>query len=120
MKTLPILLLLALVSFGNFPSKANPNFFNDLKLLPIAFDAPPDTIKPSVSLLGLDTVITPLKAEYIDAPIALIDNVDSDSAMRPLLIVGTNLPRNAFGNHFCDQPGYFKYFYILNIILNKE
>ena len=91
MKTLPILLLLALVCFGNFTIKANTNFFNDLKLLPIAFDAPPDTIKPSVSLLGFDSVISPLKADYIDPPIALIDNVDSDSALRPLLIVVSTL-----------------------------
>jgi hypothetical protein len=113
MKTLPILLLLALVSFGNFTSKANTNFFNDLKLLPIAFDAPPDTIKPSVSLLGFDTVITPLKAEYIDSPIALIDNVDSDSAMRSLglLFILSNLPKNGMGNLFCDQSGYFKMVY---------
>jgi hypothetical protein len=113
MKTLPILLLLALVCFGNFTSKANPNFFNDLKLLPIAFDAPPDTIKPSVSLLGFDTVITPLKADYIDPPIALIDNVDSDSAMRPLLIVVSTLPISINGKLFCDQPGYFKNVYFV-------
>lgn len=67
------------------------------------FISPPDTIKPTVDLLGIDTIITKCKEEHIDAPIALVDDVNTDAEMRANLIVVPNLPKNSMGNIFCDD-----------------
>lgn len=75
------------------------------------FISPPDTIKPYVDLLEIDTIITKCKEEHLDAPIALVDDVNTDAEMRAMLIVINNLPRNIFGNPFCDLPGYFNTIY---------
>ncbi|MBP7510945.1 MAG: T9SS type A sorting domain-containing protein [Bacteroidia bacterium] len=75
------------------------------------FISPPDTIKPTVDLLGIDTIITKCKEEHIDAPIALVDDVNTDAEMRANLIVVPNLPKNSMGNIFCDEPGFFKTIY---------
>jgi hypothetical protein len=104
-----LLVLVLLLALGVSPIKAN--FLSNNWL--IEFTTPPDTIKPSISLLGVDTAITPLKADYNDAPIALIDDVDSDSAMRPYLNMSSTLPIGANGKYFCDQSGYFKMTYFV-------
>ncbi|MDP3930277.1 MAG: T9SS type A sorting domain-containing protein, partial [Bacteroidota bacterium] len=64
-----------------------------------------DRIKPRVDLLGVNEVNLPRWKVYKDAPVALIDNLDSDSAMRPYLIISIPLPKNDNGEYFGDVPG---------------
>jgi hypothetical protein len=68
-----------------------------------------DTKAPRVDLLGINTVNLPRWKEYIDPPIALIDNYNTDKEMRDakLLITINSLPLNVEGKRFGDVPGLF-------------
>jgi len=72
-----------------------------------------DTIKPRVNKLGIDSINVPCKNEFIDAPISLEDNVNTDAEMRQFLIVANSLPLNIDGKPFCADSGFFKVFYIV-------
>jgi PKD repeat protein len=66
-----------------------------------------DTSKPQVDLLNIAEVNLPRWREYIDPPVALVDNVDSDSAMRKNLVISIGLPKNKDEKYFGDVEGLF-------------
>lgn len=74
----------------------------------------PDTVKPVVDLLSIDTVWLENGDTYIAPPVALIDNVNTDAEMRPLLIHWLNLPVNMDGFNFCDSTGIFRSYYLVS------
>jgi hypothetical protein len=105
-----ILLVTLLIGFGSKDVRAySTNSLNSLS----NFLMPADTIKPRVNTLGIDSINVPCKNEFIDSPISLEDNVNTDMEMRPFLAVGNSLPINANGKPFCFEAGFFKAFYIV-------
>jgi PKD repeat protein len=66
-----------------------------------------DRTKPSIDLLNIHEVNLPRWHEYVDAPVALVDNYNTDDQMRSSLLVTNSLPKNAAGNHFGDGVGLF-------------
>jgi hypothetical protein len=64
-----------------------------------------DLGKPLIDLLNINNVNLPRWRKYIDPPVALVDNYDSDSAMRPFLVINIGLPKNAEGDYFGDIEG---------------
>ncbi len=71
-----------------------------------------DTIKPVVNLLGIVDINLSCDSVYMDAPIELTDDVSTDAEMRPILVVLSELPKNAAGLQFCDCKGPYHTFYI--------
>jgi PKD repeat protein len=66
-----------------------------------------DQTKPRVDLLNITEVNLPRWHEYVDAPVALVDNYNTDGQMRNSLVVINSLPKNAAGNYFGDVAGLF-------------
>ncbi|MBP7510887.1 MAG: DUF5011 domain-containing protein [Bacteroidia bacterium] len=66
-----------------------------------------DETKPHVDLLGINEVNLQRWHEYVDAPIALVDNFNSDAEMRNSLTTINSLPKNTAGNYFGDVVGLF-------------
>ena len=66
-----------------------------------------DRTKPIIDLLGVNTVNLPRWKEYVDAPISLIDNYNSDSEMRGNLVTINSLPLNTDKKPFGDAPGLY-------------
>jgi hypothetical protein len=70
-----------------------------------------DTTKPVVNLLNIYEANIPRWKEYVDAPISLDDNYNTDAEMRASLIVTNSLPLNADGKPFGDLPGLYSITY---------
>jgi PKD repeat protein len=70
-----------------------------------------DTTKPTVNLLGVNEVNLPRWAEYVDAPVSLVDNYNTDLQMRPNLVITNNLPLNANNKPFGNAPGLYSVHY---------
>ncbi len=79
-----------------------------------------DRTKPVIDLLGVNTVNLPRWKEYVDAPISLIDNYNSDAEMRANLIRINSLPKNVEGNHFGDGIGLFSVRYRVKDLSGNE
>ncbi|MCG9879390.1 MAG: DUF5011 domain-containing protein, partial [Bacteroidia bacterium] len=79
-----------------------------------------DKQKPVVDLLNIGTVNLPRWKEYIDPPVSLIDNYNTDEQMRPSLIVINSLPKNAEGKHFGDGIGLFSVRYIVRDLSGNQ
>ncbi len=66
-----------------------------------------DHTKPRVDLLNISEVNLQRWHEYVDAPVSLIDNYNTDAQMRNSLVIINSLPKNVAGNHFGDGVGLF-------------
>jgi PKD repeat protein len=66
-----------------------------------------DRTAPYIDLLNINEVNLQRWHEYVDAPIALVDNFNTDAQMRGTLLRINSLPKNAAGNHFGDVVGLF-------------
>jgi hypothetical protein len=66
-----------------------------------------DQTKPTIDLLNIHEVNLYRWMVYEDAPIALVDNYNTDAQMRGSLIINNNLPKNAEGKYFGDGIGLF-------------
>ena len=66
-----------------------------------------DQTKPRVDLLNINEVNLQRWHEYVDAPVALVDNYNTDAQMRGTLVTVNSLPKNAAGNYFGDGVGLF-------------
>jgi hypothetical protein len=67
-----------------------------------------DTTKPVIDLLGITTVNLPRWKEYDDAPVAIVDNYDTDAAIRNNkgLVITSTLPFNGT-KYWGDAPGIY-------------
>jgi PKD repeat protein len=79
-----------------------------------------DTTKPRVNLNGINDVNLPRWKVYVDAPVLLEDNLDTDSAMRQFLVITNSLPKNAQGQHFGDAPGLYSARYKVRDLSGNE
>ncbi|MDP3929472.1 MAG: DUF5011 domain-containing protein, partial [Bacteroidota bacterium] len=79
-----------------------------------------DRIKPRVDLLGVNEVNLPRWTEYKDAPVALIDNYNTDAEMRPFLTPINSLPTNVEGKPFGDGVGLFSVRYRVKDLSGNE
>jgi hypothetical protein len=70
-----------------------------------------DITKPTIDLLGINEVNLPRWKEYVDPPIAIVDNYNSDASLRGFLVTTNSLPKNAQGNYFGDVEGLFSVTY---------
>jgi hypothetical protein len=72
-----------------------------------------DITKPIIDLLGINEVNLPRWKEYVDPPVAIVDNYNSDASLRGFLVITNSLPKNAQGNHFGDVEGLFSVSYVV-------
>jgi len=79
-----------------------------------------DTTKPRVNLNGINDVNLPRWKVYVDAPVLLEDNLDTDSAMRQFLVPINNLPRNVQEQHFGNAPGLYSVRYKVRDLSGNE
>jgi hypothetical protein len=81
-----------------------------------------DRTAPVIDLLNVFDVNIPRWKEYVDAPIALIDNYNTDKEMRDngLLITTNSLPKNAEGKYFADGIGVFAVTYKVKDLSGNE
>ena len=80
-----------------------------------------DTTKPRVNLLGVNDVNLPRWKVYVDAPVSLEDNYNTDAQMRPFLVITNSLPLNEpdkkpFGN----SPGLYSVRYKVRDLSGNE
>ncbi|MDP1726667.1 MAG: T9SS type A sorting domain-containing protein [Bacteroidota bacterium] len=73
-----------------------------------------DTIKPVVNLLNITELNLECWKEYTDAPVQLLDDINSDAEMRANLLITTNMPKNTAGNYYCDCDGPYKIKYVVS------
>ncbi|MCG9879771.1 MAG: DUF5011 domain-containing protein, partial [Bacteroidia bacterium] len=79
-----------------------------------------DRTAPVVDLLNVRTVNLPRWKEYVDAPVALLDNYNTDSEMRANLVTINTLPKNAEGKHFGDGVGLFSVRYTVRDLSGNQ
>jgi hypothetical protein len=79
-----------------------------------------DTTIPYVDLLNINEVNLPRWAVYVDAPVSLVDNYNTDSEMRPLLVATNSLPLNAEGKPFGDAPGLYSIHYVVKDLSDNQ
>ena len=70
-----------------------------------------DTQAPIIDLLGINDVNLPRWKEYVDPPIAIVDNYNTDASLRGFLVITNSLPKNVAGNPFGDGLGLFNVTY---------
>jgi hypothetical protein len=70
-----------------------------------------DITKPVIDLLGINEVNLPRWKEYVDPPIAIVDNYNTDASLRGFLVTTNSLPKNAQGNYFGDLEGLYSVTY---------
>ena len=109
-------ILVVILLLGNAVIAGNFRFSTELR----SNFAPPDTIKPRVDLLGIDTIIMRVGEEFLDSQVLLVDDVNSDAELRRNFFVVNNLPKNQFGNLFCAEPGNFKSYYWVRDLSNNQ
>ncbi|MDZ4668093.1 MAG: DUF5011 domain-containing protein, partial [bacterium] len=66
-----------------------------------------DRTKPTVDLLNVNEVNLPRWQVYVDPPVALIDNYNTDAQMRSSLVIINSLPKNSEGKPWGDGLGLF-------------
>ncbi len=66
-----------------------------------------DRTKPYVDLLNINEVNLDRWKVYVDAPVALVDNYNTDAQMRSTLITVNNLPKNGDQKPWGDGVGLF-------------
>jgi hypothetical protein len=66
-----------------------------------------DTEAPVIDLLGINDVNLPRWKEYVDPPVAIVDNYNTDASLRGFLVVNISLPNNKEGKPFGDVEGLF-------------
>jgi hypothetical protein len=81
-----------------------------------------DRTKPRIDLLNVNEVNLPRWKEYIDPPVALIDNYNTDKEMRDpkYFTVLIGLPRNTEGKYYGDVPGIYTIRYKLKDLSGNE
>ncbi|MCG9879411.1 MAG: DUF5011 domain-containing protein, partial [Bacteroidia bacterium] len=81
-----------------------------------------DRTAPRIDLLNVYEVNIPRWKEYVDAPVALIDNYNTDKEMRDngLLVITNSLPKNKEGNYFADGIGVFNVTYKVKDLSGNE
>ncbi|OYU97151.1 MAG: hypothetical protein CFE21_02335 [Bacteroidetes bacterium B1(2017)] len=81
-----------------------------------------DTTIPHVNLLGVNEVNLPRWKVYVDPPVALEDNYNTDVQMRnPMYYTATNsLPLNTDGLPFGNNPGLYSVRYTLKDLSGNE
>jgi hypothetical protein len=79
-----------------------------------------DTTKPKVNLLGVNDVNLPRWKEYVDAPVSLEDNYNTDLQMRPFLVITNSLPKNAEDKYFGNAPGLYSARYKVRDLSGNE
>jgi hypothetical protein len=79
-----------------------------------------DRTAPVIDLLNIRTVNLPRWQVYVDPPIALIDNYNTDQAMRPNLVSINSLPKNTEGKHFGDGVGLFSVRYTVRDLSGNQ
>jgi hypothetical protein len=79
-----------------------------------------DETIPVIDLLNVFEVNLPRWREYVDAPISLIDNYNTDAQMRGNLITVNSLPKNKEGNYFADGLGLFVVTYKVKDLSGNE
>ncbi|MDP1727196.1 MAG: DUF5011 domain-containing protein, partial [Bacteroidota bacterium] len=79
-----------------------------------------DTGKPVVNLLNITDINLPRWQVFVDPPIQLVDNYNSDAEMRSSLIISNSLPKNAAGNYFGGGVGLFSVHYKVKDLSNNE
>ncbi|MBU3664247.1 MAG: T9SS type A sorting domain-containing protein [Bacteroidetes bacterium] len=70
-----------------------------------------DITKPVINLLGINEVNLPRWKEYIDPPVAIEDNYNTDASLRGFLEITNSLPKNVEGYYFGDVLGLFSVCY---------
>jgi hypothetical protein len=70
-----------------------------------------DITKPIIDLLGINEVNLPRWKEYVDPPVAIVDNYNTDASLRGFLVTTNSLPKNLQGNYFGDVEGLFSVTY---------
>ncbi|OYU97150.1 MAG: hypothetical protein CFE21_02330 [Bacteroidetes bacterium B1(2017)] len=81
-----------------------------------------DSTIPKINLLGVNEVNLPRWKVYVDPPVALEDNYNTDLQMRnPIYYTATNsLPKNAAGLPFGNNPGLYSVRYTLKDLSGNE
>jgi hypothetical protein len=79
-----------------------------------------DRTAPVIDLLNIRTVNLPRWQVYVDPPIALTDNYNTDQAMRPNLVSINSLPKNTEGKHFGDGVGLFSVRYTVRDLSGNQ
>jgi len=87
-------------AFGNYPlwyiaTDPSGNKDSVVRIVNIV-----DMAEPIIDLLNVFVVNIGLRELYKDAPIALIDNYDSDSSLRKNLVIKNSLPKDSLGRHY--------------------
>jgi hypothetical protein len=70
-----------------------------------------DITKPIIDLLGINEVNLLRWKEYVDPPVAIVDNYNTDASLRGFLVTTNSLPKNLQGNYFGDGIGLFSVCY---------
>jgi hypothetical protein len=70
-----------------------------------------DITKPVIDLLGINEVNLLRWKEFVDPPIAIIDNYNTDASLRGFLVTTNSLPKNVQGKYFGDGIGLFSVCY---------
>jgi hypothetical protein len=70
-----------------------------------------DITKPVIDLLGINEVNLPRWKEYVDPPVAIVDNYNTDASLRGFLVTTNSLPKNLQGNYFGDLEGLYSVTY---------
>ena len=78
-----------------------------------------DTTKPVVNLLNITEVNVPQWTEYVDAPVQLTDNYNTDAQMRANLVVVNNLPLQN-GKPFAHDIGLYSVRYKVKDLSGNE
>ena len=79
-----------------------------------------DTKKPVVDLLNITEVNLDRWKVYVDAPVALIDNYNTDAQMRNTLVITNSLPKNGEGKPWGDGIGLFSVRYKVTDLSGNE
>jgi hypothetical protein len=79
-----------------------------------------DTGKPVVDLLNINEVNLDRWKVYVDAPVALIDNYNTDAQMRGSLVISNSLPKNSDGKPWGDGIGLFSVRYKVTDLSGNE
>ncbi len=79
-----------------------------------------DTKKPVINLLGISDLNLPRWHEYVDPPVQLEDNYNTDAEMRPNLVITNSLPKNAAGNYFGDLVGLYSIRYTVKDLSGNQ
>jgi hypothetical protein len=79
-----------------------------------------DTTKPRVNLLGVNDVNLPRWQVYVDAPVSLEDNYNTDAQMRMFLVINNSLPLNAASKPFGNSPGLYSVRYKVKDLSGNE